>query len=145
MFLKGLCWSIATIARKDTWKFNFYSRHFVLKSLTDFWIGSEKRILHFTFTVIICPATGHGDLKFITDSLPFFGLNQTYLIAKCEASMMWGDAMPHEMNKVIKSFSSTPLKNTRGFEIRFTISDIASVCLFFTIDKGNLCLFETYV
>ena len=78
----------------------FYDRHFVSKwtrlSLTDLWIGSEKGILHFTFTVIVCPATSPGDLKFITDSLPLFGLNQTYLIVKSKASMMWGNAMPHE-------------------------------------------------
>ena len=43
---------------------------------TDPWIGSQKGILHFPFTVIVCPATGPGDLKFITDSLPLFGLNQ---------------------------------------------------------------------
>ena len=43
--------------------------HFVLKwtwlPLTDRLIGSQKRVLHFTFTEIGCPATGTGDLKFI--------------------------------------------------------------------------------
>ena len=57
-------------------------------------MGSEKGTLNFTFTVIVCPATGPGDLKFITDSLPLFVLNQTYLIAKFEASIMCGDALP---------------------------------------------------
>ena len=47
--------------------------------------------------------------------------------------------MPHEMNQFIKSFSSTLLKNTPGFEINFTISDLASV-LFLTVIKDNLCL-----
>ena len=41
--------------------------------------------MHFTFTEIGCPATSPGDLKFITDSLPLFWLNE---IAKSEASMM---------------------------------------------------------
>ena len=70
----------------------FFGRYFVLKwtrfPLTDRRIGSEKRILHYSFTEIGCPATGPGDLKFITDSLPLFGLNETFLIAKSEASMM---------------------------------------------------------
>ena len=44
--------------------------------------GSEKGILHFTFTEIGCPATGPGDLKFITDSLPLFRLNEIFLIDK---------------------------------------------------------------
>ena len=79
-------------------KIEFFGRHFVRLSLTDRWIGSEKGILHFTFTDIGCPATGRGDLKFTTYSLPLFGLNETFLIAKSKASMMWGDAMPHEMN-----------------------------------------------
>ena len=65
----------------------------------------------FNFTVIVClSGTGPGDLKLIMDSLPLFWLNQTYLIVKSEASMMWGDAMPHKMNKFMESFSSTPLK-----------------------------------
>ena len=51
-------------------------------------MGSEKGILHFTFTEIGCPATGLGDLKFVTDSLPLFGLNETFLIAKSEGSMI---------------------------------------------------------
>ena len=45
-------------------------------------------ILHLTFTEIGCPDTGPGDLKFITDSLPLFGLNETFLIVKPEVSMM---------------------------------------------------------
>ena len=102
-------------------KIEFYSRYFVLKSFIDLWIGSVKGVLHFSFklTVIVCPAIGPSDLKFITDSLPLSELNQTNLIAKSEASMMWGDAMPHEMNEFIKSslFSSTPLTNTLSFEI----------------------------
>ena len=89
-----------------------FGRHFVLNCtrlpLTNRWIGSEKGILHFTFTEIGFPATGPGDLKFITDSLPLFGLKETFLIAKSEASMMWGDAMPHEMNESTK-------ENTTGF------------------------------
>ena len=44
MFWKSLCWSIATITRKDKLNLNFYGRHFVLKRtrlpLTDPWIGS---------------------------------------------------------------------------------------------------------
>ena len=56
--------------------------------LTDRWIGSEKGILHFTFAEIGCPATGPGDLKFIMGSLTFWGLNETFLIVKSEASMM---------------------------------------------------------
>ena len=98
---KGLCCNIATIMRKDTWKLNFYSRHFILKSHTDLWIGSEKGILHFTFTVIVCPGTGPGDRKLITDNLSLFVLNQTYPIAKSEASVVCGDAMPHEMNEFL--------------------------------------------
>ena len=35
-----------------------------------------------------CPATGPGDLTFITESLSLFGLNKTSLIAKSEASLM---------------------------------------------------------
>ena len=73
-------------------KIEFFGRHFVLKwtrlPLTDRCIGSEKGILHFTFTEIGCPATGPGDIKFITDSLPLFRLNETFLIAKSEASVM---------------------------------------------------------
>ena len=42
--------------------------------LTDPWIGSEKGILHFTFAVIVCPATVPSDLKFIRDNLSLFGL-----------------------------------------------------------------------
>ena len=57
---------------------DFYGRHFVLKRtrlpLTDPRIGSEKGILDFTFTVIVCQATGPSDIKFITDSLSLFGL-----------------------------------------------------------------------
>ena len=106
MFWKGLCWNIAVITRKNTVKLIFYGRHFVLKKtrlpLTDPWIGCEKGILHFTFTVIVCPATGPGDLKFITDSLPLFGFNQTSLIVKSDAPMMWGDSMSHEMYEFIK-------------------------------------------
>ena len=86
MFWKGLCWSIATITRKYTWKVNFYGCHFVLKRgrlpLTNPWIVSERRILHFAFTVSVCPATGPGDFKFIMDSLSLFELNETFLIAK---------------------------------------------------------------
>ena len=37
--------------------------------------------------------------------------------------------MPHEMYVFIKSFSFTPLKNTSGFVIKFTIS-VADVYLF---------------
>ena len=152
MFWKGMCWSIATITRKITWKLNFYGRHLVLERtikitkwvplramktfirkemglpLTDPWIGSEKGILHFTFTVIVYPATGTGDLKFTTDSLPLFWLNQTSLIGKSDAPMMWGGAMPYEMYEFIQSFSSTSVKNTQGFEIKFSIS-VAGVCV----------------
>ena len=41
-----------------------------------------------------------------------FGLNETFLIAKseAEASMMWGDVIPHEMNEFTKNASSTPMK-----------------------------------
>ena len=128
MFLKGLCW----ITWKDTWKLNFCGCHLVLKwtrlSLTELWIGSEKGILLFNFTVIVCPATGPGNLKFITDSLPLFGLNQTYLIATSEVTMMGGNAVPHEMNEFIWSISSTPWKY---FEIKFTISDLACFFCFF--------------
>ena len=85
--------------------------------------------------LIVCPATGPGDLKFIIDSLPLFGLTETFLIAKSEASMMGGDAMPHEMNKLIKSFCSTPLKTTPGFEMKLTISDSASVFFFCFFDN----------
>ena len=35
---------------------------------------SEKGILHFTFKVTVCQATGPSDLKFMTDSLSLFGL-----------------------------------------------------------------------
>ena len=35
------------------------------------YLGSEKEILHFTFTVIVFSASGPGSLKFIMDSLPF--------------------------------------------------------------------------
>ena len=126
----------------------FYGRHFVLKrtrqSFIYHWIGSEKGIMHFTFTVIVCPATGPGYLKFITDSLPLFGLIETFLIAKSEASMMWGDAMPHEMNEFIKSFSCTPLKKHARLWNKI-YHFWSSVCLFFTIVKGNSCLFETCV
>ena len=83
---------------------------------TSYWpLCFEKGILHFTFTEIGCPATGPGDLRFIMDSLPLFGLNETFLIAKSEAPTMWGDAMPHEMNEFIKKVSSIVLKNTTGF------------------------------
>ena len=58
--------------------------------------------------------------------------------------MMSGGAMPHEMYEFIKSSSCTPMKNTPGFEIKFTIS-VAGVFLFITIPKGNSYLFETYV
>ena len=101
-----------------------FGRHFVLKwtrlTLTDRWIGYENGILHFTFTEIVCPATGSGDLRsnFITDSLSLLGLNEIFLIAKSEASMMRGDAMSHEVNEFTKKFSSTRLKNTIGFEIK---------------------------
>ena len=144
----GIFFFFFGLMRKDTWKSNYYVRHFVLKStrlpLTYPWIGSEKGILYFIFTVIVCPATGPGDLKFITDSQPSFGLNQTFLIAKSNASMMWGGANPHEIYEFNKSFSCTPLKNTSDFEIKFTIS-VVGVYLFLTIVKGNSCLFETCV
>ena len=52
---------------KGYMEIDFYGRHFVLKrprlSLTDLWIGCQKGILHFTFTVIVCPATGPSDLN----------------------------------------------------------------------------------
>ena len=92
-------------------------------------MGSEKGILHFSFTVIVCPATGSGDLKLITNNLSLFGLNETFLTAKSDTPMMWGSIMPHEMYEFIKSFRCTPLKNTPDFEIKFTIS-IAGVCCF---------------
>ena len=46
MFLKGLCWSITTITRKDTWIFFmaailFWNGHGFLL-LSDPWIGSKK-------------------------------------------------------------------------------------------------------
>ena len=114
IFWKGLYWSITTLLRKDTLKWKFYGCHFILKRtrlpLIDSWKGSEIGILHFTSTVIVCLATGPGDLKLITDSLPLFGLNKTFRIAKADAPMMWGDAMPHEMYEFTKSFSCTPLK-----------------------------------
>ena len=73
-------------------KIEFFGCHFVLKwtrlPLTDHCLGCEKGILHFTFTEIGCPATGPGNVKFIAGSLPLFGLNETFLIAKSEASMM---------------------------------------------------------
>ena len=50
-------------------------------------------------------------------------------MAKSDAPMMWGGAMPHEMYEFIKSFSSTPMKNTPGFEIKFTISVAGVFCL----------------
>ena len=91
-----------------------FGRRFVLKwtwlPLTGRCIGSEKGILHFIFTEIDCPDTGPDDLKFITDSLPLFGLNETFPIAKSEVSM-WGDAMPHEKNEFPKKVSSILLKN----------------------------------
>ena len=101
-------------------------------------------ILHFTFTVILCPATGPGDLKFITDSLSLFVLNHFFLITKSAAPMMWGGAMPHEMYEFVKLFSWKPLKSTPDFEIKLTIS-VVGVCLFLTIVKNNSCLFETCV
>ena len=141
MFWKGLAWIIATIMRKeskkDTLNLFFYDRHFVLKvtrlSLTDPWIGAVKGILHFTFTVIVCPATDPGDLKFITDSLPLFGLNQIFLMAKSDVPLMWGDAMPHEMYSMLwnKIYHFCPW--------------CLFQCLFLTIVKGNSCLFETCV
>ena len=127
----------------------FFCRHFVLKwtrlPLTDHWIGSEKGILHFTLTEIGCPATGPGNLNFRTDSLPLFGLNETFLTGKSKASMMWGNPMPHEMNEFTKKVSSTLLKNTTGFVKKNTMSN--SVCSFFlfAINKGNSCLFESCV
>ena len=42
----------------------------------------------FTFTEIGCLATGPGDLKFTTDSLPLFGLNETFIIAKSKVSVI---------------------------------------------------------
>ena len=50
-----------------------------------------------------------------------------------EASIIWGDAMPHEMNKFIKLFSS----NTSGFKIKCTISDPASVFFFFFFSQSK--------
>ena len=113
--------------------------HFVLKwtrlPLTDRWIGSEKGILHFTFAEIVCPATGPGNLKFITDSLPLFGLNETFLIAKSEASMMWGDAMPHEMNELTKIISSTLLKKkNHRLQLKFKIYNVWQ-CLVFICNR----------
>ena len=109
--LRSLCWNIATMNYANGYmKIKFFGRHFVRLPLTDRWIGSEKGILHFTFTEIGCTATGPGDLQFTTDSLPSFGLNETFLIAKSEASMMWGDAMPYEMNEFTRKVSSTLLK-----------------------------------
>ena len=66
------------------------------------------------------------------DSLPLFGLNQTYLIAKSEASMKLGDAMRHEMNK---PFSSTALKNMPGFEVTFTINFMIQCLFVFSLSK----------
>ena len=144
--LRGLCWrleaSLQWITPKDTWKLICFGHHFVR---SDCWIGSEKGVLHFNFTEIGCPATVPGDLKFITDSLPLFGLNETFLIAKSEASMMWGDAMPHKMNKFTKKFSSSLMKKHHRLCLKKKILCLtASVCLF-AIDKCNSCLFETCV
>ena len=101
------------IARKDIWKLNFWPPFcFEMGKVTFYWPLNRlwKGILHFTFTEISCPATGPGDLKFVTDSLPLFGLNETFLMANFEASMMWGDAMPHEMYEFTKKVSSTLLE-----------------------------------
>ena len=110
-------------------------------TLTDAWVGSEKGILHFTFTVV-CSTTGPGNLKFITDSL-IVGLNQSFLIlAKSDVPMMLGGAMPHEMYEFIKSFSCTPLKNTSGFEIKFCRRRLF---VSHNRKKDNSCLFEACV
>ena len=81
-------------------KIEFFGRRFVRLPLTDRGIGSKKgillflrlqksalrllvpAILHFTFTEIGYPTTGPGDLKFITDSLPLYWLNETFLTEK---------------------------------------------------------------
>ena len=46
------------------------------------------------------------------------------LIAKSDAPMMWGGDTPHKMYKFIKSFSCTPLKNTPGFETKFSLCSV---------------------
>ena len=43
-----------------------------------------------------CSATGYGDLKFITDSLPLFGLNETFLIANDPTRLSY-EAVPCHM------------------------------------------------
>ena len=55
-----------------------------------------------------------------------------------EINPHWGDAMPNEMNDFIKFHTPSNL------EIEFMLPDPASVYPF-TIEKGNICLFETYV
>ena len=57
---------------------NIYGFWPPFRKVTDRWIGSEKGVLHFSFTEIGCPSTVPGDLKFITDSLHLFGLNKTF-------------------------------------------------------------------
>ena len=140
--LRGLCWSIATMnTRKrihENWIFGS-PFCFEMDKVTSYWPLNRlwKRILHFTFTEIGCPATGPGELKFITDSLPLFGLKETFLIAKSEASMMWGDAMPHEMKEFTKKVSSTLLKKThhRLCFKKITMSD--SVCFYLQSIKAT--------
>ena len=113
-FISILSFKYAMKYAKGYVKIEFFGPHLVLKwtrlPLTDHCIDFEKGSLHFTFTEIICPPTGPGNLKFITDSLLLFGLKETFLIAQSKASVMWGDAMPHEMNKFTQKVSSPRLK-----------------------------------
>ena len=101
MFSKGLCWSIGTIKRKDTWKLSYHGRHFCFEMdkvlRINYW---PLKSAFYIFTGIICPASGSNSLKFISDSpLVFFS---DFLIEKSKFAVMGSDGMPNEMNNSVK-------------------------------------------
>ena len=119
MFLKGLCWIIATIMRKDICKFELLWPPFFLKWTlgkkklpTDHWIRSEIRDPAFYFYSKHLSGYWSWQSKVHIGQSAFVWVKKN-LIVKSEASVMWGDAMPYEMNDFIKSFSSTLPKNMR--------------------------------
>ena len=104
--------------RKDTWNLNFWPPFcFEMCMVTSYRPLNRlwKRDPVFYFYKNRLSGYWYRRFKFITDSLPLFELKETFLTAKSEESMIWGDVMPHEMNEFTKKVSSTLLKNTTGF------------------------------
>ena len=101
------------------WKLSFWPPFcFEMNKVASYWPLDRlwKRDPVFYFCRNRLSGYWSGDLKFVTDSLPLFRLNDFFFLkANSEASMMWDDAMPYEMNEFTKKSVLHSWKNTTGF------------------------------